>query len=69
MSPVAALIFLLFFYLLPLAHVMASPRSGAWSPPPGSRCPLGPRVGWMIIVAVAGALGWLLYLRGRRGRA
>ncbi len=27
-------------YLLPLAHVVLSPRAGSWGPPPGSGCPL-----------------------------
>ncbi len=53
-------------WLLPLLQVAASPASGPWAPPPGSRCPFGPRVGWLVIVLVAGPLGWLLYMRRRR---
>jgi hypothetical protein len=37
-------------WLLPLAHVLLSPRGGRWTPPPGSGCPLGPRVGWVVLV-------------------
>ena len=52
-------------YLLPLGHVALSPRSGPWLPPPGARCPFGPRLGWLVIVLLLGPLGWLLYWRAR----
>ncbi|MDZ7712963.1 MAG: hypothetical protein U5L06_07540 [Rhodovibrio sp.] len=58
---------LLFGFVLPLAHVAASRLSGPWTPPPGSKCPFGPRVGWLVIVLILGPLGWLLYLRRRGG--
>jgi hypothetical protein len=60
--------FLIGFYLVPLAHVAVSPRGGPWRAPPGSRCPFSPRVGWLVIVSILGALGWLLYLRSTRER-
>ena len=53
-------------WLLPLAFVALSPRAGAWLPPPGSRCPLGPRVGWLVMVLMLGPLGFLMFLRARR---
>ncbi len=59
---------LVFGFALPLVHVAASPRSGPWGPPPGSRCPLGPRAGWVVLVLFLGPLGWLLYLRARARR-
>ena len=68
MTPLAAWIFLIGFYLLPIAHVVLSPRGGPWRMPPGARCPFSPRVGWLVIVLTLGALGWLLYLRGRGRR-
>lgn len=52
-------------WLLPLLHVVLSPRGGPWLPPPGSRCPLGPRPGWLVIVLLLGPVGWLLYARRR----
>ena len=62
-------------FLLPLLHVALSARSGPWRPPPGSRCPLGPRPGWLVMVALLGPIGWLLFMTsryrkgpGRRGR-
>ena len=54
---------------LPLAHVAFSRHSGPWRPPPGSGCPLGPRVGWLVLVLLAGPIGWLLYMRSRGLRA
>ena len=66
MSPLVAWLVLIVFYLLPIAHVALSPRGGPWRMPPGARCPFSPRVGWLVIVLTLGALGWLLYLRGRR---
>jgi len=57
-----------FGYLLPLAHVALSRRGGSWTPPPGSGCPLGPRVGWIVLVLLLGPLGWLLFWRSRRRR-
>jgi hypothetical protein len=59
----------IFGFVLPLAHVALSPRSGSWRPPPGARCPLGPRVGWVVFVLFLGPVGWLLYLRARSRRA
>ncbi len=53
------------FYLAPLAHVTFSPKSGPWLPPQGSRCPLSPRVGWIVLVLLLGMLGWLLYMNVR----
>ncbi|MDJ0936172.1 MAG: hypothetical protein QNI93_12290 [Kiloniellales bacterium] len=68
MTPLAAWLFLIGFYVLPVAHVVLSPRGGPWRVPPGARCPFSPRVGWLVIVLTLGALGWLLYLRGRSRR-
>ena len=51
----------------PLVHVAVSPRGGPFRPPEGTRCPLGPRVGWLVIVLLAGPLGWLVYMARRRG--
>lgn len=57
---------LLVGFALPLAHVILSTQSGPWRPPPGSRCPLGPRAGWAVLVLVLGPIGWLLYIKARR---
>ena len=51
----------------PLIHVAVSPRGGPFAPPEGTRCPLGPRVGWLVIVLLLGPLGWLVYMARRRG--
>ncbi len=53
-------------FLVPLVHVALSPRGGPYRPPPGSRCPLGPRVGWLVMVLLLGPFGWLLYILRRR---
>ena len=55
-------------YLLPLLHVALSDKSGPWRPPPGSRCPLGPRAGWLVMVLLLGPIGWLLFLSARYRR-
>ncbi|MDH3594429.1 MAG: hypothetical protein OEM93_06200 [Rhodospirillales bacterium] len=55
-------------FVLPLAHVVLSPSGGSWTPPPGARCPFGPRVGWLVMVLFLGPLGWLLFVRSRRRR-
>ena len=55
-------------FVLPLFHVALSAKSGPWRPPPGSRCPLGPRAGWLVMVLLLGPIGWLLYLSGRTRR-
>lgn len=60
---------LLLGFVAPLLHVALSPRSGPWLPPPGARCPFGPRTGWLVIVLMLGPLGWLLYMRARYRRA
>ena len=45
-----AWLILILGYLLPLAHVALSRRGGPWRPPPGARCPFGPRIGWLVMV-------------------
>lgn len=61
-----AWVVIVFGYLLPLAHVVLSPRGGTWRPTAASGCPFGPRAGWFVIVLLLGPIGWLLYLRARR---
>jgi len=61
-----AWLILILGYLLPLAHVALSRRGGPWPPPPGARCPFGPRAGWLVMVLLLGPFGWLLYLWSRR---
>lgn len=65
-AKVTAWLIVAFGYLLPLAHVLLSPRGGRWTPPPGSGCPLGPRVGWIVLVLLLGPIGWLLFWRRRK---
>jgi hypothetical protein len=66
MSPDFAWAVLLVGWALPLAHVLFSRQSGPFRPPAGSRCPLGPRTGWLVLVVLLGPVGWLMYLKGRR---
>jgi hypothetical protein len=68
-ATVIAWLVLVFGFLLPLAHVVLSPRGGSWTPPPGARCPFGPRLGWLVMVLLLGPVGWLLFLRAGRLRA
>lgn len=49
-----------------LLHIAVSPRAGAWRSPPGSRCPIAPRLGWLVLALMLGPLGWLLFYRSRR---
>jgi len=56
-------------WLLPLLHVGLTRGGGSWLPPPGSGCPLGPRVGWLVLVLLAGPLGWFAFLRARQRSA
>lgn len=68
MRPLYAWIFVSAFWIAPLIHVALSRRAGSWRPPPGAGCPFGPRLGWLIIVLLAGALGWVLFMTGTRRR-
>ncbi len=68
MDPTAAWTLVIAFWLAPLAHVALSPKSGPLRPPPGTRCPFGPRAGWIVIVLMLGPVGWLLYVNARRRR-
>jgi hypothetical protein len=46
--------------------VVLSRRCGCWTPPPVSGCPLGVRVGWIVLVLLLlGPVGWLLFWRSR----
>jgi hypothetical protein len=64
-----ALIILAVFYAAPLLHVLVSPSAGPFRPPPDSRCPLGPRVGWLVLVLLLGPIGWLMFMTRRRRQA
>ena len=66
MNPILAWAILIFGWILPLLHVTFSAKSGSWTPPPGSRCPIGPRPGWVVMVLVLGPVGYLLYWRSRK---
>lgn len=68
MSPAAAWTFLVLFYLLPLAHVALSPSAGPWRAPAGGRCPFSPRIGWIVIVLLLGAIGWGMFVAAQRRR-
>ena len=67
MSPLIGWAAVLVLLVAPLIHVAVSPRGGPFRPPEGTRCPLGPRVGWLVIVLLLGPLGWLVYMARRRG--
>ncbi|MBB3065303.1 DUF2897 family protein [Limibacillus halophilus] len=60
--------FILGFYVLPLLHVILSPRGGAWRVGPDTRCPFAPRIGWLVIVLVLGIIGWFLFMRATAKR-
>jgi hypothetical protein len=66
MHPALAWAVLLGGWGAPLLHILLSPRGGPFRPPPGARCPLGPRVGWLVLALLLGPVGWALYLKGRR---
>ena len=68
MTPAAAWTVLIAGFLAPLVHVALSPKGGTWRPPPGARCPFGPRLGWLIVVLFLGPLGWLMFVASRRRR-
>ncbi len=66
MDRTTALIALGVFYILPLVHILLSPSAGPFRPPPGARCPFGPRTGWLVIVVMLGPIGWLIFMLRRR---
>jgi hypothetical protein len=68
MSQTTALILVLALYVAPLLHVLMSPAAGPFRPPPGSRCPIGPRLGWFVMVLLLGPIGWLMFMTRRRPR-
>ncbi len=68
MDTTTAWIFVIAFWLAPVFHVAVSPRSGPVRPPEGARCPFGPRVGWLVIVVLLGAIGWLMFMNAKYRR-
>ncbi len=66
MNPTAAWIFLIVGFVLPMAHVLVSPKSGPWTAPKDSKCPIGSRWGWVVIILLLGPVGWLMYMKKRR---
>jgi hypothetical protein len=61
-----ALIALAVFYVAPFLHVLLSRSAGGFRPPPGSRCPMGPRLGWLVMVLLLGPIGWLMFMTRKR---
>lgn len=68
MSQTTALIAVLVLYVAPLLHILVSPSAGPFRPPPGSRCPIGPRFGWLVMVLLLGPIGWVMFMARRRPR-
>ena len=66
MSPAAAWALLIVGFALPLLHVVMSPKSGPWTAPPDSGCPIGPKLGWLVIVFFLGPIGWLMFITKKR---
>ncbi|HEX6980157.1 MAG TPA: hypothetical protein VF342_12740 [Alphaproteobacteria bacterium] len=66
MDRAQAMIVVLVFYVAPLLHVAFAPGAGSLRPPPGSRCPMGPRLGWIVMVLMLGPVGWLMFIARRR---
>ena len=66
MEPAIALTIVILWIVIPVLHVISAPNGGAWTPPEGSACPFGPRVGWLVIVVLLGLIGWFLFLRSRK---
>lgn len=61
-----ALLVVAVFYVAPLLHVLLSPSAGTFRPPPGSRCPMGPRLGWLVMILLLGPIGWLMFVTRKR---
>ena len=61
----------MFWFSLPLLHVLLAPGIGGWRPPPGSNCPIGHRFGWLVLVSLLGPIGWLMFVtrKSRKRRA
>jgi len=57
---------IIFGFFLPMLHVALSPGAGAWRAPANSRCPFGPRMGWVVMIVLLGPIGWLMFLYSRR---
>jgi len=68
MDQTTALLVVLVLYLAPLLHVLVSPSAGSFRPPPGSRCPMGPKLGWLVMVLLLGPIGWLMFVMRKRRR-
>jgi hypothetical protein len=65
MSPITSWVLLIVGFVLPIAHIILSSKSGPWLAKKGSKCPIGSRTGWLVIVLILGPVGWLLYMKKR----
>ena len=68
MSQTQAFLVVLVGWALPLAHVLFARGAGGWRPPPGSGCPIGHRVGWLVLVLLLGPVGWLMFVTRKSRR-
>jgi len=68
MNTTAAWTVLIIGFVLPLLHVVFSPRSGPWKTPLESKCPFGPRWGWLVIILFLGPIGWLMFMAKKRSQ-
>lgn len=69
-SQILAYVILIFGFVLPMVHVAFSASAGPWRMPAEARCPFSPRIGWLVIVAFLGPIGWLMFVtrKTRKGR-
>jgi len=63
-----AFLVVLLGWALPFAHVLFARGAGGWRPPPGSGCPIGHRVGWLVLVLLLGPVGWLMFVTRKSRR-
>ncbi len=56
------------FYFAPLLHVLLSPSAGSFRAAPESGCPMGPKLGWLVMVLLLGPIGWLMFMTRKTRR-
>ena len=69
MEPIEAWALIVIWILLPTLYIALFSGRGGWTAPKTSKCPFGPKVGWILISCFLGLIGLFLFFRSQRNRS
>ena len=68
MEPLQAWAIVIIWMVLPIVFILISKKAGSWVAPKESRCPFGPKMGWLVIIIFLGVIGLLIFFRTKHSQ-